>query len=125
MTADQTAVANIVTLFFDGTNPDVNAKVAILENGEKYRTMLAAAAKDPQASTLTTKVTGVTILDAAGCQAAGVASPCARVNHDLFTGDFPALAGQVSYVIKVNGKWIVAAKSWCALAAIGGASCPA
>jgi len=124
-TGDQADITKAVMLFFDGSNPNVDAKVAVLENGEKYRSMLVDAAKDPTAQTLSTKVKSVEVLDAAGCQAAGVAAPCAKVVHDLFAGDFPAFSGQVSYAVNVGGKWMVAAKSWCAIVALGGASCPA
>jgi hypothetical protein len=125
LSGEQAAIAAAVTLFFDFTNPDVDGKVAVLENGEKYRSMLADAVKDPLGSTLSTKVSSVEILEDSACKTAGVASPCAKVTHDLFAGPIAAFAGRQSYTIKVNGKWLVTAKSWCDLVAVEGQTCPA
>jgi hypothetical protein len=122
---DKTAITNAIMLFFDMTNPDIDAKVAVLENGEKYRTMISDTLKDPVGSTLSTKVTAVDLLADSACPGAGVASPCAKVTHDLYTGDLPALLNRVSYAIKVGGKWVVAAKSWCDLVKLQGQTCPA
>jgi hypothetical protein len=110
--------------FFDGVVRDVDKKVQLLERGEAYRSMLTDAVANPQFAEMSTAVSSVTMLDAAGCTAAGVVSPCAQVEHTLMVGQFPAVVDKTSYAIKADGGWKVAAKTWCDVVAIGGASCP-
>lgn len=122
---DTAAITAAFTTFFDGVNPDVDGKVAVLENGESMRSMIVDAAANPQFQQLSTVVNSVTMLPDSDCTAAGEAAPCAKVSHDMFIGGLPAMVGLQSHAVKVDGVWKVSAKSWCAIVAIGGETCPA
>ncbi|HEY7627266.1 MAG TPA: hypothetical protein VH761_09360 [Ilumatobacteraceae bacterium] len=112
------------TTFFDGVDPDIDRKVAVLEHGEQLRQMIVDAAADPQFQQLTTAVTSVTMLSDGDCATAGEVAPCAGVVHDMFVGGLPAMVGLQSHAVEIGGVWKVSAKSWCAIVEIGGASCP-
>lgn len=118
----EAAITNAFTVFFDGART-VDEKVAVLENGETYRSMLAGAAANEQFQQLSTVVTAVELVPDADCSAADVGAPCARVEHDLLVEDFPMLADHIGWAIQRNGTWLVAAATWCDVVATGGASC--
>ena len=121
---DTSVVEDAFITFFDGANPDVEAKIGVLERGEELRSMLVDAAADPQFMQLSTVVTSVERLDDAECAAVGEHAPCALVIHDLFVGGLPAMVDLHSYAVRLGTAWKVSASSWCAIVAIGGASCP-
>ena len=112
------------TTFFDGLDPDTDAKIAVLEHGDLLGSMVVDAAKNPQFQQLSTTVNSVDVLTDADCEAAGEVAPSALVGHDLFVGALPAMVGLKSYAVRVDGVWKVSASSWCAVVTIGGASCP-
>jgi hypothetical protein len=118
------AVKKAFVTFFDGGNPDVDAKVASIQHGEALRSMIADATIDPQFSKLSTEVRTVSSLAPLDCASAGEVSPCALVIHDMFLGGLPAFVGRTSHAVKVGDRWLVSASSWCSIVAIGGQSCP-
>jgi hypothetical protein len=120
-----TEITNAFVTFFNGKDLDIDKKVNLLENGEKYRSMLVDASKDPQAQQLVAQVHAVKMLSAADCAAVPTTSPCATVTFDLVVGGFPALANHDSVAVKIGGVWKVGAKAWCDVVTIGGSSCPA
>lgn len=124
-TDDTAAITAAFTTFFDGVNPDVDGKVAVLEHGDELRQMIVDASANPQFQQLSTKVNSVTMLSDNDCTAAGEVSPCAAVAHDMFLGGLPAMVGLTSHAVKIDGVWKVSAKSWCAIVQIGGSQCPA
>jgi hypothetical protein len=117
-------VKKVFVSFFDGVVRDVDTKVKLLERGETYRSMLTDAVANPQFAEMSTTVSSVSMLDAGACTAAGLVGPCAQVVHTLMVGQFPAVVDKTSYAIKADGTWKVAARTWCDVVAIGGASCP-
>ncbi len=117
-------ITDAFTVFFDGLNLDVDAKVARLEDGERFRTMLEDATADPQAQQLSVRVESVTLLSDDACPTRGVAAPCAEVVHDLIVGTLPALVGNVGLAVATDDTWRVSARTWCELVVIGGAECP-
>ena len=121
---DVGAITDAFTVFFDGTVLDVERKVELLQDGDRYREMLTDTAADPIARTLSTRVRSVTILDATACPEATGVDACARVVHDLLVGGLPAFAAHESTAVRVDGRWRVAADSWCEIVVIGGAACP-
>ena len=123
-TDDTGAITAAFTKFFDGLDPDVDAKIALLEHADVLGSMITDAAKDPQFQQLTTVVNSVTLLSPADCTAAGEVAPCAAVAHDMFVGGLPAMVGLKSHAVKLDGVWKVSAASWCAIVSIGGATCP-
>jgi hypothetical protein len=122
---DTTAITAAFTKFFDGLDPNVDAKIALLEHGDVLGSMITDAAQNPQFQQLTTVVNSVTVLSDADCAAAAEVAPCAAVGHDMFIGGLPAMVGLKSHAVKVNGVWKVSATSWCAIVTLGGATCPA
>jgi hypothetical protein len=121
---DESQIRAAFIAFFDGTSPSVDKKVALLENGEKYRSMLVDASANAQFQKLAAAVRSVQLTADASCAALGVGAPCAVVTFDLTVGGFPMLAAHVSPAVKIDGTWKVAAKAWCDVVAIGGDSCP-
>ncbi len=124
-TDDTAAITAAFTKFFDGLDPNVDAKIALLEHGDVLGSMITDAAQNPQFQQLTTVVNTVTLLSDADCTAAGEVAPCAAVGHDMFVGGLPAMVGLKSHAVKLDGVWKVSAASWCAIVSIGGATCPA
>jgi hypothetical protein len=120
---DVAAITDAFIVFFDGAST-TDEKVAVLENGEQLRPMLEDAAEDPSFASLSAQVHSVDLLPDTECAAEGHTAPCARVEHDLFVGTYPAAANQTSYAVVQDGTWRVAMSSWCAFVAIGGATCP-
>jgi hypothetical protein len=122
-TTDEAQIRSAFVAFFNGADRNVENKVSLLQDGEKYRQMLTDADADSRSQQLRAQVRAVRLADGAGCTAAGVSSPCAIVTFDLLLGDFPALAAHDGSAVKVAGSWKVSAKTWCDVVAIGGASC--
>lgn len=124
--SDATAeITAAFTTFFDGVDPDIDRKIAVLEHGEQLRQMIVDASADPQFQQLTTTVNSITVLPDSDCVTASEVAPCAGVVHDMFVGGLPAMVGLQSHAVKIDGVWKVSAKSWCAIVEIGGATCPA
>jgi len=122
--SDEAQVRAAFVAFFDGANRNIDQKVGLLENGERYRQMLVDAAADPQAQQLRATVRSVQFPADAACASLGVAGPCAKVTFDLLLGAFPALAAHDGPAVKIGGVWKVSAKAWCDVVAIGGNTCP-
>jgi hypothetical protein len=116
------------TTFFDGTNPDVNGKLALLENSAKIGTAYkqALAKAGTAASQGSSKVSGVELLSLADCNTnLGENVPCAKVTYDLLVNGKPALSGQTGYAVYVDGAWKVSEVTDCGLSHLGGVDCPA
>lgn len=111
--------------FFDGPGTTVDEKVALLEDGEAYRSMLESASENPSFQSLSAEVLEVTLADSADeCSEMGVASPCAAVRYNLLVSGFPMAAGVESPAVLVDDEWLVASAAWCQVVEIGGATCP-
>lgn len=122
-TAKAQITANF-TKFFNGADTDVNGKLALLEDGDKYRDTFIQSSQGAAAKASSTRVTAIEFLTAADCSQSGIPSPCAKVTNDLLVNGQPALSGQKSYAVYVNGQWKVAAITYCGLIALGGSKCP-
>jgi hypothetical protein len=124
---DQAALAAIRSAFetfFDGAGSDLDARLAVLQDGESYRDMLADASENEQFQSLSTTINEIKLLSADDCAARGASVPCAMVTHDLLVGGMPALIGQQSLAVFIGDEWLVASSAWCAVVAIGGEDCP-
>lgn len=121
---DEAQVRSAFETFFNGADRNVDKKVALLQDGEKYRQMLVDADADARSQQLRAQIRSVRFPPTGECAQAGVPSPCAIVNFDLLLGAFPALAGHDGAATKIAGVWKVSAKAWCDVVAIGGAACP-
>jgi hypothetical protein len=121
---EQMLIGAAFLTFFGGTASDVDQKVAVLQDGERYRSMIVDASANEQFQAMAVDIRGIRLLDADACTAMGEVSPCAVVTHDLFVGGAPALVGQESAAVRLGDEWKVAASAWCRVVAIGGEQCP-
>ena len=122
--SDDSQIRAAFVAFFNGVDRNVDKKVALLQDGERYRQMLVDADSNAQFQQLHATVRTVRLATDAECTATGASSPCAIVTFDLLLGSFPALAAHDGLAVRVDGAWKVGAKAWCDVVAIGGETCP-
>ena len=92
------------TTFFDAKTP-VAKRVALLQDGPKFATIIKSQAGSGLAASATAKVTKVT-----------VTSPSqAKVTYSILIGGSPALANQTGVAVKQGGTWRVGLASFCGL----------
>lgn len=90
--------------FFDAKTP-VAKRVALLQDGQKFATIIKSQAGGGLAASATAKVTKVT-----------VQSPNqAKVTYSILIGGSPALANQTGVAVKQGGTWKVGLASFCGL----------
>lgn len=108
------AITDAYVLFFDGkASPD--QKAAVVEKGSVFAPVLQAQAANPQAQSTSVTVASVKLIDA----------DHADVGYTLLMGGNPVLPDQTGQAIKENGKWEVAASTFCALMMLQGGTSPA
>lgn len=101
------------TFFTPSTSPSVAQ--AELQNGAQFTSSLAALAKTAKQQNTSVTVSAVT-----------VAGPVATVTFTLYGGNHaPLLPNTHGLAVLVNGKWQVAAQTFCALVGLQGAAPPA
>lgn len=109
--------------FFDGKVP-ADQKLDLLEDSAALKdSLIKGSTEGPNAQAAaasTTKVTNIELWTKAQCDQEGVTAPCALVTHDLLVNGQPALQGQKSYAVYVDGNWRVSKISYCGLQALGG-----
>jgi hypothetical protein len=115
-TKASTEVSTSFTAFFEHFKGDP----ALLEDGEQMKAGIAALGESAQASHVTVTVKNVKPLDAAGCEAVDVPSPCAEVKFDLNLDGNPVVPDQTGYAVQQAGTWKVAKATFCTLAGMGG-----
>jgi hypothetical protein len=92
------------TTFFNAKTP-VAKRVALLQDGQKFATIIHSQAGAGLAASATAKVTKVT-----------VTSPSrAKVTYSILIGGQPALANQTGVAVKEGGTWKVGLASFCGL----------
>ena len=102
--ADTAAITKNWEVFFNG-GISVEQHIAVLEDGEKFRTEITAQSKDPANKALVAKVTNVKI-----------DGESAVVTYDLLgTGGTVLLGGSTGAAVKVGDEWKVAKKTYCQL----------
>ncbi len=101
--ATKTAVTTAYESFFTPATKPAVAK-AELQNGAVFTSSLAALAKTAKAQKTSVKVTAVS-----------VAGPVATVTFTLYGGKTALLPDTHGYAVLTNGKWQVAAQTFCAL----------
>lgn len=130
-TLNQAAATTEITsnwqTYFNGANKDYAARQALMQDASKYKSLWLSLNGNSAAGNTAASVKSVTFPDSATCQSTVQTSTCAKVSYDLVNTQTqqPLLAGQTGYAVYVNGKWVVAANTFCALAALGGQQCPA
>lgn len=95
------------TTFFSAKTPAAK-RVALLQDGQKFATIIKSQAGSGLAASATAKVTKVT-----------VTSPTqAKVTYSILIGGSPALANQTGVAVKQGGTWKVGLASFCGLLTI-------
>jgi hypothetical protein len=93
--------------FFSASTPTAK-RVALLQNGSHFASVIAAQAKSSLASSASAKVTGVS----------NVTSSQAAVAYSILVGGSPVLKNQSGVAVKQDGTWKVGDKSFCGLLSI-------
>jgi len=92
------------TTFFDAKTPAAK-RITLLQDGQKFATIIKSQAGSGLAASATAKVTKVT-----------VTSPSqAKVTYSILIGGSPALANQHGVAIKQGSTWKVGLASFCGL----------
>jgi hypothetical protein len=112
----QDAITTVFTNFFDGTNPDLNAKLKFLDDPAKYQNVYMKFANDP--------TTGPELKGASATVSKVVPNSdgTADVTYTVNLNGVPALKDQIGKAVLVNGEWKVAGATFCDLAALGSTS---
>jgi hypothetical protein len=94
--------------FFSGSTP-VSRRIALLQDGGTFATVVKALTASPLAKIVGAKVTGVTLNSSA---------TKATVHYALTLGGKPALSNMSGEAVLQNGTWKVADESFCGLLAL-------
>jgi hypothetical protein len=97
--------------FFAAATPAAD-RVALLQNGQQFASVIEAQAKSPLAQGSSAKVTAVTVVSATK----------AKVTYSILLAGVVALADQKGEAVLDGGVWKVSAKSFAALLALEGQS---
>ena len=107
------AITKVFTEFFDGKNPDLNAKLQKLDDPNKYSALYNKFATDPttgpQLAGTSITVTNIDLKP----------DGTAEVTYTLNLNGTPALMDQLGKAVLVDGQWRVAGTTFCDLAALG------
>jgi hypothetical protein len=97
------------TKFFASSTP-TSTRVALLENGSQFQSIIQAQSKSPLASSASAKVVSVGM----------VSSSQALVKYDILAGGAVALSNQSGVAVLQNGTWKVGVQSFCGLLKLEG-----
>lgn len=95
--------------FFAGSTP-VSKKVALLQNGSQFESLIASMATSSIAKSLSIAVSRIKL----------VSSKLAKVTYTLYLGTTPALKNATGEALYEAGHWKVGDQSFCALLALDG-----
>lgn len=95
------------TTFFSAHTP-VAKRVALLQNGTQFASVIKAQENSPLTSSVTAKVSSVTVQSAT----------MAKVIYSILLAGQPALSNQNGVAIKQGGAWKVGDASFCGLLAV-------
>jgi hypothetical protein len=90
--------------FFSSSTP-TSRRVALLQNGSQFATLIADQSKSSLASAASAKVTGVS----------GITATQATVDYDIVVSGTPALSNKKGVAVKQAGTWKVGDQSFCGL----------
>ena len=105
---DQAQIKSAYEKFFSGKT-SVSDRVALLQNGSKFKGLVSTFASNPLAKNVSAKVSSVTLQGANKARVVYVVS---------FAGT--SLPKQTGTAVRQNGKWKVGDASLCKLIALGG-----
>jgi hypothetical protein len=115
-----TAKADISTAYdtlFNLSNPSVQGKVVVIQNGNSVRPALQQALSSSEASAAKgSKIDSVKVLTSAQCTKASLPAQCAKVVYDILgAGNSAILPNNNGYAVFTDGKWLVAKATICTL----------
>jgi hypothetical protein len=114
---EQTDVATVYQTLFNLSNPALDSKIAVIQDGSKISSALQDALSSSLASSASgAKVDSVTVLSKSACSKASLPSPCASVIYDILGPNASVILGmQKGYAVFSVGKWLVAKTTICGL----------
>jgi hypothetical protein len=104
------------TAFFAASTPNAK-RVALLQNGKAFSSVIAAQSKSPLAQQSQAKVSKIQV----------TGPKTAKVTYSVLLAGKPALSNQTGTAVKSGGVWQVSDASFCQLLALEGgapAACP-
>jgi hypothetical protein len=102
--AAQTAIKKNWVAFFASSTP-VSQRVALLQDGSAFASLISAQAKNSLASSASATVNGVS----------DITSSQAKVTYSIDVGGTPALSNQKGVAVNQGGTWKVGTASFCGL----------
>ncbi len=105
-TSDAEQIKQNWTTFFSAKTP-VSGRVAVLQDGQRFKSTITSLAKNRLASKLSAKVSSVTL----------EGSNKAKVVYSIYFATIAAFPNQIGYAYKQNGKWLVGFAGLCKLIA--------
>jgi ABC-type glycerol-3-phosphate transport system substrate-binding protein len=106
------AITKVFTDFFNGKNPDLNAKLQLLDNPAKFSALYNKFATDKTTGPELAG-TSVTVTDVSP-----TGPDSADVTFTINLNGNPALMNQKGTATRVNGQWRVAGSTFCDLATL-------
>ena len=107
--ATKAAIGKAYAALF-GTKSTLTESVASLQNGQALKAVIVAESKKPAAKGSGAKVTAVSLRS----------SNVAKVAFTIYSQGTPALPNASGFAVQQNGKWKVAAKTFCTLLGLQG-----
>jgi hypothetical protein len=107
----QAQIKTAFVKFFSNKTP-LEQRVALLQNGPRFKPVIEALAKNPLASDTSASVKSVRL------ESGNKASVVYTV--DIGGTPLPQLKNRTGTAVKVNGRWQVGDASFCSLVAVGG-----
>ncbi len=113
----QSDVSTSYNTLFNLANKDVNAKVAVIQDGASLKSAMSQALAAPiSSSSAGATVHSASVVSDATCTSKHVPTPCAAVNYDINgTNGAAILPNNTGYATFQNGKWLVAKVTICVL----------
>jgi hypothetical protein len=105
---DTNQISRAFVIFFDGRTSAATAATK-LQNGVRFAAALRAQASSQQAKTLSAKVVSV------GRDPQHPGTNVAKVTFSLLSGGQVLLPNAPGYAVRADGRWLVAAQTFCAL----------
>jgi hypothetical protein len=102
--AAEAAIKKNWVAFFSASTP-VSQRVALLQNGSQFASLISAQAKSSLASSASATVSNVS----------GVTTSQAKVTYSIDVGGTPALSNQKGVAVDQGGTWKVGTSSFCGL----------
>ena len=102
--SDAAQVKQVWTTFFSAKTP-VSQKVALLQDGARFKSAITGLATNPLAGQLSAKVSSVSLQG----------TKKAKVVFSIYLGNTAVLNNVTGYAYKLNGKWLVGYAGLCKL----------